>query len=372
MRYGHLERVPVELTVKSPLYIGSGQKLTAKECILDARRHVVHIPSLPDMLDAFLNARQKGLANAYMRFMTDPAQKRLADFLETRNIPLDPPPAWVRYSLDAQTDFDKMNGLLTFMRDPEGMAYIPGSSLKGALRTALIAARMGEADKAALWRELEENPRNRRASVVERTLRVLPFKLDRDGGRPVNDAVNDLLRAVQISDSAPFPADALTVCRRWWLALDGEERGGRSPVFMECVRPGTQTTLYLTVDRSLWPAGEEPLACLRRALEDWDALCRTAHEGHFASLLADTACTEGVPVSLGGGTGFQRKSLVYRTKSNAGEAAQLAHRVLREQFTQRNGRSTYVPRGARVAPYMFKAASYEGLLYPMGACELRF
>ena len=78
-----------------------------------------------------------------------------------------------------------------------------------------------------------------------------------------------------------------------------------------------------------------------------------------------------MPVSLGGGTGFQRKSLIYRTKPYPEEAAQLAHEALRAQFTQRNGRCTYKPpRGARTAPYMFKAASYEGQLYPMGICEL--
>jgi len=31
MNYGHLERIPVTLTVKRPLYIGSGEKLTAME-----------------------------------------------------------------------------------------------------------------------------------------------------------------------------------------------------------------------------------------------------------------------------------------------------------------------------------------------------
>ena len=68
----------------------------------------------------------------------------------------------------------------------------------------------------------------------------------------------------------------------------------------------------------------------------------------------------------GGGTGFQRKSLVYRTGAYPEEAARLAHQTLKSQFP-----NTYKPRDAETAPYKFKAAAYQGRLYPMGACDLR-
>ena len=373
MKYGHLERIQVRLTVKGPLYIGSGEKLTAKEFILDNARHIVHVPSMPDMVNAFLTARQRSLQEDYIRFMTDANQKRLADFLTRHAIPFNPPPAWVRYSIQAQPEFTAMNGLSTFVKDAEGRAYIPGSSIKGAMRTALIAARMDETAKNALWRELEANHGDRHESFAEQTMRTLdctPWKINKQTGLPEKDAVNDLLRALEISDSSPFRPEDMTVCRRHWLPADGEERVSRSPVFMECARPGAQAMFYLTIDHSLWPAGEDAVKTIAAALCDWESLCYIAGEKHFARLLADTACVEGAPIVLGGGTGFQRKSLVYRTRPYPEQAADLVHDVLRKQFTRRTGCTYKPPENAKTAPYMFKAAGYDGKLYPMGVCEL--
>lgn len=358
MKYGHLERVRVGLTVKSPLFIGSGGKLTGMEFILD--RGMVLVPDLSALLTALANDYRRGMLKDFENFLLQPGQrKQLGEFLKRWNYPLDPLPAWVRYTLRAQSGFDGINTLLTFIRDPDGRAYIPGSSIKGALRTALIAARMGEADKSALRRELTTDPKSRRASAVENVLRVLNCNEKRP-----TDAVNDLLKAVEISDSAPFPAEALTVCRRHWLSEAGDIGDGKSPVFMECLRPGSETGFYLTIDHSLWPDGEDALATLRDALTDWDALIRDAYESAFT--FSDAGPMEGVPIVLGGGTGFQRKSLVYKTSDYPEDAAALAHSVLSVQF------KTYKPKGARAAPYKFKTARYEGRDCAMGVCDLRF
>ena len=370
MKYQHLERLRVALTVRGPLFIGSGEKLQSKEYILDARNHVVLVPSLPDMAEALMNSWRRGMSDDFIAFMMDSRQRRLSDFLTSHGIAIDPPPAWVKYSVNAQSDFTTMNTLHTFVRDADGAAYIPGSSIKGALRTALIADRMDDRHKSALWRELTANKKDRRASAVEEALRVLPcaFKNEQLDRR---NAVNDLLRAVQISDSAPFDADTLTVCRRHWLSSDGGERPSRAPIFMECLRPGAETSFYLTIDRALWPKDEDPLDTLRRALTDWDALCHQVHDRYFQQSLVWIDTADGAPIVLGGGTGFQRKSLVYRARPYPEEAAQLAHEVLREQFTRKNGATYKPPKTARTAPYMFKAASFEGRLYPMGVCVLK-
>lgn len=371
MNYGHLERIPITLTVKSPLYIGSGEKLTGMEYILDDL-NTVYVPSIPDMIDAFSNAWQRGLSDDFLRFITSPDKgKQLGDFIRQRRIPLNPLPKWVRYTVRAQRDIQGMNTFLTFIKNPEGQAYIPGSSIKGALRTALIASRMRDSDRSALAGELRDRPTARNASAVEQVLRTLPIKQDRDGQPDRRNAVNDLLRAIEISDSAPFPAEALTVCRRHWLSVSGEDRQRKSPIFMECLRPGTRTLFYLSIDHSLWPEGEDALTTLRRALTEWDALCHRAHQDHFRRFLADLGPMEGAPIVLGGGTGFHRKSLVYRTSDYPEQAAQLAHEVLRRQFTQRDGKCTYQPPlDAETAPYLFKAARFEGADYPLGVCAL--
>lgn len=366
MKYGHLERFKVELTVQSPVFIGSGEKLRAKEIIMDYRQRIIHIPSLLDMVESLLNSWKRGLSDDYIRFVTDPNQKRLSDFLSGHGISLTPLPAWVKYTISIQSDASGVNTLSTFTKNEDGLPYIPGTSIKGAIRTALIAARMNERDKQSLWKELEEKPKNRGTCVAERVMRILPNNKDFNG-QIRNDAVNDLLRAIEISDSAPIDPEALTVCRRHWISADGEDRPTRSPLFMECLIPGAKTCFYLTVDHSQWPTNEDVITTIRAALTDWDSLCYRVHESFFAHELASPSPKGGVPIILGGGTGFHRKSLVYRARNYPEESVQLAHSTLRLQFPR-----TYKPSNrAKTAPYMFKAADFEGRLYPMGACELK-
>ena len=368
MNYGHLERIPVTLTVRSPLYIGSGEKLTAMEYILDDR-NTVYVPSIPAMLDAFSNAWQRGLSDDFLRFIMAPGKsKKLGDFIRQRRISLNPLPKWVRYTVQAQRDIRGMNTFLTFIKNPDGQAYIPGSSIKGALRTALIAARINDADKVALDRELRNNPTACWADGIEQVLRILPLKRDQQDQVDRKNAVNDLMKAIEISDSAPFPDGALTVCCRHWLSIDGEDTQSRSPIYMECLRPGIQTRFYLTVDHFLWPEGMDAVAILLPALTEWDALCHRAYQDYFQRSLADTGPMEGTPIVLGGGTGFHRKSLVYKTSDYPEQAAQLAHDILRRKFA-RSG--TYKPHGEATAPYKFKAACFEGKIWPMGVCELQ-
>ena len=367
MKYGHLERFRVELAVQSPLYIGSGVKLSPMEYIME--NNTLYVPSMPDMIEAFANDWRRGLVEDFQDFALNPRRGgKLGDFIRKWSISMKPLPPWIRYTVSAP-GYDRANTLLTFIRNPEGQAYIPGSSIKGALRTALIAARLGERDKAGLRSELETNPTARYPSAVEKVLRTLRLSIDKDGNTTGN-AVNDLLRAVEISDSAPYPSDSMTVCRRYWLSEKGDAKQGQSPVFMECLRPGSRTAFYLTVDQSLWPAGKEALSTLRDALDEWDELCKRVHDSHFGQYLEAVRTGEGTPIVLGGGTGFHRKSLVYRISGNQNENVALAHRVLERQFTRRNG-STYKPRGAKTAPYRFKAARFDGLLYPMGVCSIR-
>lgn len=365
MNYGHLERVSVALTVKSPLFIGSGVKLSPLEYILDGG--TVYVPSIPDMLDAFANGWQRGLSDDFMSFITSPGrEKKLSAFLRQRRIAMNPTPKWVRYAVRAQSDIAGMNTLLTFTRNPDGMAYIPGSSIKGAIRTALIASRMDARARERLRAELDENPRSRRASAVEELLRVLPCKTDINGNADRRNAVNDLLRAVSVSDSAPFPPESLTVCQRRWLSADGDARA-KAPVFMECLRPNSVTRFDLTIDHALWPKDRDALAEIQAALRAWDALCHRAFDDHFSDLVHDIDPMQGAPVVLGGGTGFQRKSLVYTTSDDPERSAQLAEKVLRYQF-----RTYKPPQTARTAPYKYKAAHYMGADWPMGVCELRW
>ena len=83
------------------------------------------------------------------------------------------------------------------MRGADGRVYVPGSSVKGALRTAILTD----------WILSDNSPHSAfgdtRKGFPEGTyLHTLKLKKDRNGA-VLDDAVNSILRGLSISDSLP-------------------------------------------------------------------------------------------------------------------------------------------------------------------------
>lgn len=98
--------------------------------------------------------------------------------------------------------------------------YIPGSSIKGALRTALLAdlinndenKQLMDDSSAHLNREIDKGaPPRRRPENPARKIKELAF------GKDPN---HDLLRALQVSDTDPLESDALAIETAWTVTLN--------------------------------------------------------------------------------------------------------------------------------------------------------
>ena len=132
----HLQIFDLTLTVRSPLFIGDGRMYTKAEYLYCTRNGRA---SLLDEQKFFTFLTDRGLIDRYIQFMLC-NQSNLRDFLtEDCGISDADLNALTRYTIeagDAVTNPPK--NLYTFQRDAHGKAYIPGSSLKGALRTVWL------------------------------------------------------------------------------------------------------------------------------------------------------------------------------------------------------------------------------------------
>ncbi len=124
------------------------------------------------------------------------------------------------------------------IKDPWDRPYIPGSSLKGALRTALAAVGWEQ-------RGLDFEPHDLGSSA---NFAALPLERRVLGGSPKrpDDAPNyyDLLRALQVSDSTPGEKEHLHLLNVQVVA--GEKAG--APVELEAVKANVTFTATLTLD----------------------------------------------------------------------------------------------------------------------------
>ncbi len=138
------------------------------------------------------------------------------------------------------------------LKDAYDRPYLPGSSLKGALRTAL--AWKG-------WDALNLRPERSRLKPG-RTFAAQNYERAIFG----RDPNHDLLRALQVGDSAPVAADRLMIANARVLHRSGKLA---SPIELEALKPDTVFTLPIKIDLALFSdwAGADRLHP-RAALEE--------------------------------------------------------------------------------------------------------
>ena len=374
MKYKHLERYKVALETVSPVFIGSSDNLNKKELVFIPNEGMVLVPDL-DKLIAALEAK-RALEAFEQYLMNESNRKPLREFLQEQGIPVAANAPWVQYHLRCSSiEFRNINTLSRFIKDVQGRPYIPGASIKGAIRTALLYNRSSDKNiqsvKGAADYEIRTKRKQRECRDAEYPLRVL--KLDQRERKEM-DAVNDLLKCLEVSDSAPFGDNSLVVCKKLELTRDGDVNGTSDvvsrgkpapPLYRECLRPGLKTHFYVTIDKSL-AKDKLSVDVIKNALKQWQRVQNEyADRFDYGRIDLRGLDTAGIPIVLGGGVGFQSKSLLMKLKDDRDSTI---HAVLDAQFNKKEKRYKNSP--GDPAPYRMKLAQYNGSFYPMGRCSL--
>jgi CRISPR-associated protein Csm5 len=225
------------LEVKSPLYIGSGGTYSEAEYIVKDQE--VWRIEINVLFPQFSQFQQRELIDS----LENPNFK-LADFLQCNHTPLDRAILYkVRYQ--GASPSNEIYEFIKTKRRP----YLPGSSLKGAIRTAVLYALLGNRELEELGRIL--NDRNKRR--LKRDVKQL---LDRTFSRQSRKTANyDLLKFLQISDTAPlanlkiYSVKSLEVTETRTFGWYGR---GKAPLelFQECMDVGAKCSgeFHLTYD----------------------------------------------------------------------------------------------------------------------------
>jgi CRISPR-associated protein Csm5 len=147
---------------------------------------------------------------------------------------------FVRYAMGGSTNLERAREQI---KDAYGRCYLPGSSLKGALRTALLAyARMSGATAQA-----SVNYASKRSGYVKESAAAnLEAAAFRSPGN--NDANHDLLRALQVADSAALPHSPSPLeLQEARVFTDASEKPG-APIAVETIRQKVIFETLIVVD----------------------------------------------------------------------------------------------------------------------------
>jgi CRISPR-associated protein Csm5 len=214
----------------------------------------------------------------------------------------------------AQTEYQ----IQRHLRTPDGRCYIPGSELKGSLRVAVLYRLLNQGGpevdrvrtglKQALEGLRQQPGQTEAGSALDRlksAARHLDAQLLRLPYRQ-GDAKFDLFRFIHITDTGPVAADRVAVLSAEVQPVGGTSAGnrqGRIPMFIEALLPGTELECTLTVTRPdsalvrRWCEGRLPEHMRRVLSVDW--LLEAWRQKSQAVLEADMAQADVLRPALG-------------------------------------------------------------------------
>lgn len=356
----------VVLTVHGPMFIGSGQDIKKKEYIYDKRRRKIMIPKLEKM---YSDLCKMGKQREYERYMLTDNRTGLGEWLEQQRVPESYLKAWKAYELDCGDYVGERGKTLevrSCVKDAYGNPYIPGSSLKGMIRTCLLAYDIRKnpekykSEKQNIQASILKNEKVRRNSYLikeEKAIEEVAFhKLGRTEKR--YEMVNDYMSGVIISDSAPLSVDDLVLCQKVEEHTDGVEK--RLNLLRECVKPDTVVHFQMTLDMGICKTSAEEIL---KAIAEFSNSYYQLFSGKFPHV---DRPAENV-VWLGGGAGYVSKTVVYALFGK--EGVRLIPQIYRKTEVPREHKHDQDAKKG-VSPHILKLTQYQGKRYQFGECTI--
>ncbi|MEF2825109.1 MAG: type III-A CRISPR-associated RAMP protein Csm5 [Peptococcaceae bacterium] len=374
---GHLKSYDIQLTVQSPLFIGSGEKLSKKEYLFLPQENKAIIMDTEKLI-VFLS--RKNLLEKYQNFLLDNTQKNIYSFFRKNDITSNDYKYFSSYTIQCREN--KPEDLQLFVKDAQGNAYIPGSSLKGAFRTAWLAYLLENEstntknNRTRQWLENIEACKNKYDSrKIENDLKRTTLQTANEleakyfntlnvNQRDTRNMVNSVMRGISFSDSTPINSSQLMLSQKIDTDVSGNEH--RLPILRECLKPATTCRFTLTLDEiMLRDTGID----IEQILHIMQWFCRYQVDHFYKKFKGRVK----LPVHsretilwLGGGVGFQNKTI---NEPALGESNGVAYtsEVLDIIFKNHH-HDKDIKKG--VSPHMVKIATYQNVQYLMGQCKL--
>lgn len=361
---GNLTKFTLRLTLRGPVFIGSGRVVNKKEYSFNPRTQEITFYNTQKLQEYLV---QNGLTDAYEAYMLSPARS-LYEFIRENGGPNRFQAAQSHKIMGGDAIFGvggQPADIQIFIRGADGKPYIPGSSVKGMLRTAITAAcLLDESPSAAKPRPIDahEKPRDfdKREKRTMGTLDTELFHTLNFNDKKADDAVNSVFRGLVVADSKPLGSQNLVLCRKQDLHPEGA--GNSINLVRECLCPGVTADVPVTIDRAL--AGNITPDSIQKAISRFDGWY-TDNVFRFYK-----GCPFPLPnltshLFLGGGSGYQSKTVTGPWLGR--DALDYIYPWMVAQFHGQNRPD----RELGISPHMLKYATVNRQKYLFGLCEVR-
>ena len=385
MNSKQFETAKMCLKVVTPVNISDGIVLGAKDYLYDSRRQKVY----------FLNLHQWHMF-IYKHMLLEKYESYLANFRDKQSLL-----EWLRmqgYDIDdvrtvitseAQATVNLMdnekkktlNDINRHIQQPDGRLYVPGSSIKGVFRTAILYSLLQKRQdiKVKYWRQIQEKISsnyfkpyrdfNKLISDLENellhTLRLV------DGNIRSNNAVCSAMRGLQVSDTYASRNMQTAILQKVDGGFDkfGKASPKKLPIFRECMLPKAELFFDVKIEKAVMRTiGINTVDDLLKATHSFFAAVTDLLQQAFGKEYQEAF--QGVAAGnmfLGGNTGFLSKTLLAMLAPDKDTAKNTIKVLLDKSFKNHK----HLLRDKIIAPRTLKCTNYNGKLMLMGVAEVR-
>lgn len=378
------------LDIITPVNIASNEKLNTTDYIYDSKNQVAYFLN-PLLWHKFIYTKK--LFPAYMDFINDKTKSRkiLYKWLIEQGYNIEDIKEVVKYKLIAHENIDKiskdsLNDIILQTKLIDGRAYIPGSTLKGLIRTAILYDLLQKNPhlKQRLWQSLERaingNKSYDEIKRVENNLnRLLTAEIEGTGKREytkydkksIKIEYYNFMQGIKLSDAmAKTEHNNLVLLKKIDLAVkDSYIKENSLSVYRECIEPKTRFYFDMQIEKRFTQklninSAEDILIMIQNFFDASNELLSSAFGKDYGFLFNDANLGN---TYIGGGTGFLTKTLVAYLAPTKMKAKEFISRYLNMKFKQRVNRGI---RDTKIAPRTLKAIKYNGKLTLLGIAKI--
>ena len=358
---GHLQEYTLTLTTKAPVFVGSGVVYGKMDYIFDAARKTV---SFIDQTQFFQLLIDRDLIDKYESFIlnkrstenecpTDTIQYFLKNICKLDAKTINSLIVNRVSAADALDETHSLTEIQAFIRRADGRAYIPGSSLKGCLRTVLLTNMLLRDSNKVYPINIKQLNIKQLESKYLHALQITDKQ---------SDMVNSIMRGISISDSEPIDEKNMILASKIDSLPDGFEN--RINVVRQCIAPENKITFRLTLDQNIL-SDTNILTELREAIRAFDTFYIQEYNSYFAIKKEFESLFRNDFIVLGGGSGFFAKNLIYPLY--APKHAE-AVKAVSQSMQQKHKHEKDIEYG--ISPHTFKITEFDRFAYPIGLCQV--
>lgn len=382
MKDQYRKTYPMQLTVKTPMFIGGGETMVRMDYILDQRNRKIHVLDEAKFISFLADTNSLDIYSSYIEKAGKNADIR--QFLEDNQRRYRVPDIAMLYKAISSRSFSvdhlsrmKPNEIHLFIRDYQGRPYIPGSTLKGMIADAIMGKRLRE-QEYRFEEEISEVvfESDKKDALKQKSGRLyteICRQLFEDGEDSKKKIAG--MSGISVSDSEPFSQDHLRIYQKKDIAI-ADAQGHRDKensisLYRECIEQDVVVRFTLSID-SLKLNQHYGITDIQSLLK--------AIQGSFDSMYSSTGLyseykklnaylpnmhRDKTYCQIGGGAGFHSKTIIKDAFVEPGRALQVTSKILSTKFFKHNHLKYKV-----VSPKCIKVAEVNRKDKIMGICEL--